>query len=282
METRTMTGSTYEAGAVPFDFFKRVSWGAIFAGSLVAIVVDIMLSLLGLGIGLGIISPATEDNPLGLIGIGAGIWMALSALIALFAGAWVAGRLAGIPRRSIGAIHGIVVWGVATLFAFFVMTTAVGSLVSGISGAVGRSLSAVTSQVQTGDGISLDAIVSQARALTGTGEDKELGDVIRKVFSGTTPNQADRAVLVDQLVEKGGMSRAEASSTVDTWIQRFSGAREGVAATAEQAMSALSKAAIWSFIAMLLGAIAAALGGIAGSPKENLPIVPLKQETLKS
>jgi hypothetical protein len=276
-----MTETTYEAGAVPFDFFKRVSWGAIFAGSLVAIVVDIMLSLLGLGIGLGIISPATEDNPLGMIGIGAGIWMGISALIALFAGAWVAGRLAGIPRRSIGAIHGIVVWGVAALFSFFVMTTAVGSLISGITGVVGKSLSAVSSQVQTGDGISLQAIMSQARELTGKGEDKELGDVISKVFSGATPNQADRAVLVDQLVEKGGMTRAEASSTVDIWIQRFSGAREGAAATAEQAMSALSKAAIWSFVALLLGAVAAALGGAFGSPKEALPIVPLTQQKLK-
>jgi hypothetical protein len=281
METRTVTGTTYEAGAVPFDFFKRVSWGAIFAGSLVAIVVDIMLSLLGIGIGLGIINPATGDSPMGAIGIGTGIWMGISALIALFAGAWVAGRLAGIPRKSIGAIHGIVVWGVAALFSFFVMTTAVGSLIGGITGAVGKSLSAVSSQVQTGDGINLQAIISQARALTGKGEDKELGDVIQKVFSGATPNQADRAVLEDQLVEKAGMSRSEASSTVDTWIQRFSGAREGAAATAEQAMNALSKAAIWSFVALLLGAVAAAAGGIVGSPKEILPIVPLKQEIHK-
>lgn len=274
-----MTGTTYEAGAVPFDFFKRVSWGAIFAGSLVAIVVDIMLSLLGIGIGFGIINPATGDSPVRAVGIGTGIWMGISALVSLFAGAWVAGRLAGIPRKSIGAIHGIVVWGVAALFSFFVMTTAVGSLIGGLTGAVGKSLSAVSSQVQTGDGINLQAIISQARALTGKGEDKELGDVIQKVFSGTTPNQADRAVLEDQLVEKAGMSRSEASSTVDTWIQRFSGAREGAAATAEQAMNALSKAAIWSFIALLLGAVAAAVGGIVGSPKEALPTVPLTGQT---
>ncbi|MCL5237856.1 MAG: hypothetical protein M1353_08420 [Nitrospirae bacterium] len=90
----------------PRGFLKRISWGAIFAGTIVALVIELTLSLLGMGIGLGVVNPATETNPLGGVGTGAGIWLAVSTLISLFAGGWVASRLAGFPRSSTGILHG--------------------------------------------------------------------------------------------------------------------------------------------------------------------------------
>ena len=39
------------------DLIKRISWSAVFAGVLVAIVTQMLLTLLGLGIGLGTIDP---------------------------------------------------------------------------------------------------------------------------------------------------------------------------------------------------------------------------------
>ncbi|RYY08132.1 MAG: hypothetical protein EOO36_24060, partial [Cytophagaceae bacterium] len=61
-----------EPGLLPAR--KRISWGAIFAGTVLAIVLQLALSLLGLGIGLGTIDPLTEQNPMAGIGTGAAIW----------------------------------------------------------------------------------------------------------------------------------------------------------------------------------------------------------------
>ena len=71
---------------------KRISWPAVFAGVLIAVVIQIALSLLGIGIGLSTVDPKTEENPVQGLGVGAGIWYVISSLIALFAGGWVAGR----------------------------------------------------------------------------------------------------------------------------------------------------------------------------------------------
>ena len=137
----------YEHG--PTDYgrrsaaIKRVSWGAIFAGALVALVTGFVLNLLGLGIGLQAFDPASDPDTLSGFGIGQGIWAIVSALLSLFAGGWVAGRLAGMPRTIDGAIHGIVVWSVTTMLTLYLLTSGIGSIVSGVTGLIGSGLSAV-------------------------------------------------------------------------------------------------------------------------------------------
>ncbi|MCI0365619.1 MAG: TIGR04086 family membrane protein [Phycisphaerales bacterium] len=90
---------------------KRASWGAIIAGLVCAMAIQTLLYLLGAAIGLSVISPARANtNTLQGLGVGAGIWMILSAIIGLFVGGWVAGRLAGIPRGLDATLHGVAVW----------------------------------------------------------------------------------------------------------------------------------------------------------------------------
>jgi len=120
---------------------KRISWGAILAGVVVALVTQLLLSILGIGIGASTIDPVTEQNPAVGIGIGAGIWFFINILIALFAGGWVAGRLAGVPRKTDGTLHGVLTWGVTTLVTFFIITTAVGAIIGGAAGVLGKGLS---------------------------------------------------------------------------------------------------------------------------------------------
>ena len=69
-----------ETGLLPA--LKRISWGAIFAGTVLAIVLQLALSLLGLGIGLGTIDPLTEQNPMSGIGTGAAIWWIVTMSLA--------------------------------------------------------------------------------------------------------------------------------------------------------------------------------------------------------
>ena len=51
---------------------------------------------LGAGIGLSTVDPLRYNPPdASTVGMGAGIWWAISSMAALFAGGWVAGHLAG-------------------------------------------------------------------------------------------------------------------------------------------------------------------------------------------
>src|SRR5436190_2177305 len=90
---------------------RRISWGAVFAGLILAIMVSLVLSLLGIGIGAATIDPMSERNPMRGLGIGALIWFAITSLAAYFVGGWVAGRLAGVGRRADATLHGLVTWG---------------------------------------------------------------------------------------------------------------------------------------------------------------------------
>lgn len=115
---------------------SRISWGAILAGTLTALVVVSMLNLLGLGIGLSTINPMTENDPLQGLGTGALIWFGLSNLVALFVGGLVAGRMSGYTSKSDGGLHGFLSWALFALISFFLLTSAVGSMVNGMSSAM--------------------------------------------------------------------------------------------------------------------------------------------------
>lgn len=139
--------STYVSSAAIVEPHRQIAWSAIFAGTVVALVVMMVLNLLGLAIGTLILDPTTGDNLQGL-GIGAGIWTLVSTLIALFAGGWVAGRVAGLADRGGSMLHGVVTWGLFSLVAAFMMATAVGGLFGGALGVVGQSLQAAGSNPQ--------------------------------------------------------------------------------------------------------------------------------------
>ena len=115
---------------------SRVSWGAILAGTLTALAVVSMLNLLGLGIGFSTIDPMTENDPLNGLGTGTLIWLGLSNLAALFVGGMVAGRMSGYPSKSDGGLHGFLSWALFALVSFFLITSAVGTMVNGLSSAV--------------------------------------------------------------------------------------------------------------------------------------------------
>lgn len=101
---------------------RRVSWGSIFAGTAVVLAVSMLLSVLGSSIGLFILNP-TEPQPFSGVFGTVGIWTAVSILIGLACGGFVAGKLAG----NDGFIHGFVVWSV-TMIAGVLM---VGSITAG-------------------------------------------------------------------------------------------------------------------------------------------------------
>jgi hypothetical protein len=110
---------------------RRISWGAIFAGLFVTAAIQVLLTLLGASIGAATIDPLQERDPTRGLATGSAIWIVASALISVWLGACVAGRLSGGPRRADGMLHGVVTWSVSTLVMLGLLTTAAGALLGG-------------------------------------------------------------------------------------------------------------------------------------------------------
>src|SRR5688572_7056940 len=111
---------------------NRVSWGAVFAGVVIALVAQLILNLIGIGIGAATFDPASSANPSATtFSVGAGVWWTISGIIAALAGGYAAGRLAGQPKQSSGGWHGLTAWALATLVIFALLTTTAGAIAGG-------------------------------------------------------------------------------------------------------------------------------------------------------
>lgn len=326
LERRDYTPGASPAGTFPAlpSALRRISWGGVFAGLIVSIMVSLVLALLGMAIGLGTVNPAEESNPFSGLGIGAAIWWVVSSLIALFCGGWVAARMAGNPKGFDGAIHGVLAWGLATLFTFYLLGTTIGRLVGGVSSMVGQGLSMAGSGAQAiapelanvvedamrQQGITLGDIQQEATDLinqaaapgagggagnaTGQGSQgaaaaamanpqqaiSKLKSAIGRMAQGDGSSlQAGKNEAVDLIASNTGKSRAEAQQIVSRWEstlqqagQKLDQAKQQAGQKARQwgetAAAGMSKASLWTFIALLLGGISAALGGRFGAPKD--------------
>ncbi len=292
----------YEHG--PHDYgrlsaaIKRVSWGAIFAGAVVAIITQFLLNLLGLGIGLTTFEFASPDDSAAGFGMAQGIWAVISALIALFIGGWVAGRLAGMPRKTDGMLHGVVTWALTTLLGLYLLTTGVGSIVSGTTHLIGQGINLAAQGVTAvapeaanviEQEVDLSGIKSQAQRLlqdivaTPGDAGADVENAIDRTFGGNGPvTGANREELIQTVAARTGMTEAEARQSVNQWEQQYDQARSQVSQAvssvqenapeiADDAADYVGGAALIGFFALLLGMIAAAVGGSIGSP-EDLPV----------
>ncbi len=141
------TSAYREVHSASLDTYRHhahVSWGAIFAGAVMALVAQLAFSLLGLGIGASAFNPY-DDHPAGGLGTGAAIWTLLSVLISLFTGGYVAGRLAGMPRRQDSMLHGLVTFGLTSLLGFYLLTSGIGKVIGGAGSLVSSVVSSATS-----------------------------------------------------------------------------------------------------------------------------------------
>lgn len=136
-------------GRVPFWRYGgfRLSWGAVFAGLIVATVLQLALSLLG--VALNFLGWRAGD-PLASLGTGTLIWLIVTAIISLFIGGLITGHLARFHSRRDRALHGLVLWGLSTLMASWLVWKAFSFILGGAMSIAGGALSTTAGALATG------------------------------------------------------------------------------------------------------------------------------------
>ena len=105
----------------------HIRWGAVFAGSVLALGLWNLFGLLFIG---GALTEVGHDELVraGEFGVGTGIGTVLAPLIAMFVGGLVAGRLVSHYDRRVSAAHGALVWAISSVFGLVIMASVFGNL----------------------------------------------------------------------------------------------------------------------------------------------------------
>lgn len=269
---------------------RRVSWPALFAGVFLVLAIEILLDMLGIGIGLGLVTPSESGTAdISSYGTGAGIWWLVSALIALFIGGYASAWLAGVERRFDGMLHGLVVWAIATLLTIYLLTTVVGGLIGGAFSVVGHTIATASSgiaaavpKVAQTAGVSPDMIQDQAKAylqppnpdpatMSPQDAQKAVATTLPTYIAGGKDAPAARDRIIAIMAAQMKISPEEATKRFDDTQAKLKKARDEAVQTAKQAADvsarAASDGAYMAFAVLLLGAIFAGIGGAVPRPR---------------
>lgn len=159
-----------------------VSWGAIFAGAAAAAALSFILVFLGFGFGFSAVSPwSGEGLSAQTIGYSTIAWLTFTQIAASAIGGYMAGRLrvkwAGLHTHEVyfrDTAHGFLAWAVASLATAALLTSAIGSAISGgakVVGAAGGAVATVSTAgaaaAASGAGANPDAAASAADSVSG-------------------------------------------------------------------------------------------------------------------
>ncbi len=284
---------------------RTLSWGAIFAGLTAAMALQVLLMMLGAGLGFAIYHPITEENPVADLGKGAVVIQGLSAVVALWFGGWVAGRFTPVGARATGLLHGFSVWCAATVTGVLVVALGAGWVLGDLSKLVGGGLSMAGKPAATAVGgvadLAKDAVKKSGETLAsftdeaigtrttaartpaaGIRAKRELSFALARYFSLVPVKEADadiaakRTAVKKALVDASGLSESEADKMITDWTASYDSLRAELAAAknaaaakarvaADEAAGTLAVLSLCAFVAFLIGAISAAAGGRHGA-----------------
>ncbi|HZW07418.1 MAG TPA: hypothetical protein VFF65_09855 [Phycisphaerales bacterium] len=214
------------------EFWRPLIWSAIVGGTVTALGIQLIFTLLGVGIGAALANPNTVDDPASALGGGAIAWLFISGIVSFAAGGFVAGCMSGVIRTGGGALHGIVSWALAAVFGATIATLAGATTMGGAAAGAG-AMGGMSAQY-AGAPFAVVPRGIDAPASPGT--------------SGAATSPAAGAALRPMLVDRYGRELTEAEAR----------------ALADQASSAVAKAALWTAAAFIASMVASAIGGTLG------------------
>ncbi|MDJ0275356.1 hypothetical protein QLH51_00860 [Sphingomonas sp. 2R-10] len=293
--------ATIQDGLAPIDKTRvgktatRLSWGAVLGGVVIAVAVQLVLGILGAGIGLTMVDPVDGTTPGAAgFGIGAGIYWLITTVLALGAGGYAAARVAGVTERFDALVHGLVVWGVTLILTLYLLTSAVGGIIGGafrtigaVAGTAGTAVGAAAPAAASVAGIDANDVKDAARdvrseaaaylsdapndpaQMTPEQAQAEIAKQLPALARGGAEGEQAESRIVDVVAAQRKISRSEAQAQVTRARQQFVQTKNETIATAKSATDkAAGAAAGTSFVlvlALLIGAGAAGFGATAAA-----------------
>ena len=106
------------------------------------------------------------------------------------------------------------------------------------------------------------------RQLGDAARDENVREVVRKVLTagpqGLSP--ADREAAITALTTHARMTRPEAEQQLAAWERSYAETAARAREAGEVTADAVTQGSIWMFVALTLGAVVAAIGGMLGTP----------------
>jgi hypothetical protein len=261
------TAESYRAEAIARSTpdTSYVDWGAIFAGTSLAVALSFVLLTFGSAIGLSVASfEPGEGASLRWLAISSGIWFLWVAITCFAAGGYLAGRLRRpVPGTSLDEVevrdgaHGVVVWAVGALIGAILAT-------SGVSGVIGAAGSVAGTAAQTAtEAVSGDVGYLSTRLMRGA-DGAAAGEVLSRTLADGDVSAEDRDYLVGLVAQGTGQTPEEAGAQVDQTIDQARQLYADALQTAEQARVAAAIAAFVIAATMMASAAAAYYAATAG------------------
>jgi hypothetical protein len=232
----------------------RVSWGGVWSGFLLGIGTLMLLSTLGIAVGLSVVDlepGQPQGQPLGI----AALWAGISLLVSLFIGGMVAARMGMVFDRPTGGMEGALVWVLAMLGLLYL---AASGLSLGASAFLGMAPAVVRS------GPDLTALTgNDPSRIIATLDDPRSAEALATT-SGMTPDQARvELARIRALVEANRADPARAAAEARRALAELAG--RATAWAGARAEPYATTTGWMAFGLMVLSLLAAVLGGTAGA-----------------
>jgi hypothetical protein len=263
------------SASTPLAEGSYVDWPAIFAGTVVAVAIGLLLAAFGTALGLSTITLDGSDRSSTFELILTALWLVLTLIAAYLAGGYITGRM---RRRGETAtvdevttrdgINGLSVWGLGTIASAILVANVVsfaantaGNVAAGAGQAAGAVAEAAGSAV--GGVASGVADVAGAAIPDAAAEDpseylsnqllrpeqvdpedadparlaRQAGSIVANVYRTGEVSDADRAYLASAVAVETGLSRTEAAARVDKVVTEAQEARQQAADAIETAQA---------------------------------------------
>lgn len=279
---------------------SAVSLRSILAGALAASAITLILTLIGSGLGLTMVSPwAGKSVSLEAIGWTTVVWLILVQWLSAGFGGYLTGRLrtkwVGVHTDEVffrDTAHGFLSWALATLLVVGLLGSVISSAAGTVASATASAASAAgaagiasaSSTQDEGAGFSVnyfaDAILRPADPATPPAvqsDERVTAEVSRILVNGAIRGEMpadDRAYLDRVVASRTGLSEADAKVRVDQTLANIETAKteaQEAVDTAKQAATAMALAgAVSLMIGAFIASVAAALGGRQRDEEDDL------------
>jgi len=258
-----------------------VDWPAIFAGTVVAVAIGLLLTTFGAALGLSSITLDGTDNSSTLELVLTALWMVITLVASYLAGGYIAGRM----RRRVESatddevtardgINGLVVWGLGSVITAVMLSSALsfaantagnvaagagkaaGTVVEAAGSAVGGAASAIPDEAKNDptDYLSNQLLrPNQVDPLTADPEQlaEQTASIVANIYRTGEVSEEDRTYLAGAVAARTDLTQAQAKERVDQIVTQAQEARQEVEdavaaakAEAEQAAAEAKEAAV--------------------------------------